>query len=148
VAGPDRRAITSDIAARIKADLEGAGVGVDLDPRSRGDLERGLRSDRFQAVLVFQRPWTADSVLALLETLHATGPVPDHARAVLVEAARESPGSERRSAAAFAVQDRIRRDATLVPLARIDAWVATAPGLVLDPGASPSLDIARAGWLP
>jgi ABC-type oligopeptide transport system substrate-binding subunit len=143
-----RDRIASDIAARIKADLEDAGVGVDLDPRSRDELERGLRSDRFQVVLSHQRSWTADPVLTLLEILHSTGSMRDETRLALVEAAREPPGSARRLTAASAVQDRILGNATIVPLARIDAWVVTAPGLVLDPGVSPSLDIPRAGWLP
>ena len=53
-----------------------------------------------------------------------------------------------RTVAADAVQERILREATIVPVARIDAWIVTAPGLALDPGVSPSLDIAHAGWLP
>jgi len=140
--------IASDIAARIKADLADAGVGVDLDPRSRDDLDRELRSGRLQAALVFRRSWTPDPVLTLLDTLHAASPVPGDARAALVDAVREPPASGPRAATADAVQDRILREATTVPVARIDAWIVTAPGLVLDPGVSPSLDIAHAGWLP
>jgi len=140
--------IASDIAARIKADLADAGVGIDLDPRSRDDLDRELRSGRLQAALVFRRSWTPDPVLTLLDTLHAASPGPGDAGAALIDAVREPPASGSRAVAADAVQERILREATIVPVARIDAWIVTAPGLALDPGVSPSLDIAHAGWLP
>lgn len=140
--------IASDIAARIKADLADAGVGVDLDPRSGVDLERDLRSGRLQAALVFRRSWTSDPVLTLLDTLHAASPGPRDAGAALIEAIREPTASGSRTVAADEVQERILREATIVPVARIDAWIVTAPGLVLDPGVAPSLDIAHAGWLP
>ena len=140
--------IASDIAARIKADLADSGVGVDLDPRSRDDLDRELRSGRLQAALVFRRSWTSDPVLTLLDALHAASPAPGDAGAALIEAVREPTASGSRAAAADEVQERILREATIVPVARIDAWIVTAPGLVLDPGVSPSLDIAHAGWLP
>jgi MarR-like DNA-binding transcriptional regulator SgrR of sgrS sRNA len=140
--------IASDIAARIKADLDGAGVALSLDPRGREDLDRALKAGELQAAVSFQRPWTDDPVLALSETLRAAGPGFDDAIAALDEASLEPPGSERRVASALEVQDGILRADRLVPLARVDAWIAVAPGLVLRPGIDPSLDIARAGWLP
>jgi len=140
--------IASDIAARIKADLADAGVGVDLDPRTRDDLDRELRSGRLQAALLFRRSWTPDPVLTLLDTLHTASPGPEAARAALIEAAREPPASGSRAAVADAAQERILRETTIVPVARIEAWIVTAPGLALHPGVSPSLDIAHAGWLP
>jgi hypothetical protein len=82
-----------------------------------------------------------------MQALHRAGPVQDEVRSALASAAREDRGS-RRARAAEAIQDGILRDATIVPIARVDAWIVTAPGLAVEPGASPSLGIARAGWLP
>jgi MarR-like DNA-binding transcriptional regulator SgrR of sgrS sRNA len=144
----ERDRIASDIAARIKADLESAGVGVDLDPRTRDEIERAAAGRALQALLTFRRSWTADPVLTLLEVVGPLDTVRDDVGSALAAAAREPLKSAGRAAAAREIQDRILRDAAVVPLARVDAWIVTAPGLALDPGASPSLDIARGGWLP
>lgn len=144
----ERDRMASAIAARIKADLAGAGVGVDLAPRAREEIERGAAGGPFQALLTFRRSWTADPVLTLLEIFNALGPEQDDFGTALVAAAREPLGSARRAAAALEIQERVLREATVVPLARVDAWIVTSPGLALDPGASPSLEIARAGWRP
>jgi MarR-like DNA-binding transcriptional regulator SgrR of sgrS sRNA len=139
--------IAAEIAARIKADLDGAGVSVHLAPRTRDEIEHG-GGGPFQVVLSFRRRWTADPVLTLLEIAHSMGPVRHDVISALVAGAREPTDSPDRLKAAIAAQERILRDAAIVPLASIDAWIVTAPGLAVDPGASPSLDIARAGWLP
>jgi len=137
-----------EMAARIKADVESAGVGVDIEPWPGDDLDRGIRGGEIQAALFYRTPWTSDPVLSLLGTLHASPRGLEAELAELDRAARLPLGSDERRSAAEEVHGRVLSRARIVPVVRLDAWIASAPGLVLAPGASPSLDVARAGWSP
>jgi MarR-like DNA-binding transcriptional regulator SgrR of sgrS sRNA len=138
----------AEIAARIKADVESAGVTVEIEPRSRDGLDRGVRRGEVQAALLYRVPWTADPVLTLLGSLYASPEGLQAEISALDRAAGLPIGSDERRAAAEEVHGRVLSQGRIVPVVRLDAWVATAPGLVLAPAASASLDVARAGWLP
>jgi len=137
-----------EIAARIKADIESAGVGVEIEPRSPEDLDRGILGGEIQAALLHRISWTSDPVLTLLGTLHASPRGLEADLADLDRAAMLPVGSDERRAAAEDIQRRVLSRARIVPVVKLEAWIASAPGLVLPSGASPSFDVARAGWSP
>lgn len=108
--------------------LEQAGLSVLLVP-TRGDRFReALDDDRFQMALIAHRPPVIDPVLALQHTLWELGNPSPEAWDALQRASWWDREDRRLSAARFA-EDTLLREARLVPLVRVYAWLATRPGL-------------------
>lgn len=141
-------AVAADVAARIKADLESAGVDVRIEGLASADLDRATRDGSVQAALFYRRSWTSDAVLTLLSALHRAPYGFDAEIAALDRAAFEPLESYARVSEALSSQKRLLDGARLIPVARIDAFIATAPGLLMFTGPSASLDVERAGWAP
>lgn len=118
----DRQA--SDIAARLKAAFESEGLRVDLTARSADDLRQDLTAGRYQVALVSHDSTLSDPVLALTQTLDRLGPGAESALALLEAAARIAPAGRRASGAREA-ETPLLADARLVPLLRLEAWLAT-----------------------
>jgi MarR-like DNA-binding transcriptional regulator SgrR of sgrS sRNA len=114
--------LAASIASRIRAALDLHGVRVDLKPLDRGELHGALRGGAAAALLV-HRPRSADPVLGLLESLADLPGQPTEMLDLLRKGATES-GADARLGAARGVEATLLRDARLVPLVRIHAWLA------------------------
>jgi hypothetical protein len=110
------------IASRIRAVLELHGVRVDLRPVSQEQLT-GAQLRGVTAALLVHRPRTADPLLGLMESLAGWPTVPPEAWADLRKGATEA-AAKIRLGAARSVEAKLLRDARLLPLVRIHAWLA------------------------
>jgi MarR-like DNA-binding transcriptional regulator SgrR of sgrS sRNA len=140
----DRHA--ESIAARIKAVLEREGVKLLLEPRD--SMGRGAQSEDEPAVMLMaHHPPVGDPVLGLLDTLWPLRVVAREEIRRLLRATRISdPG--RRGERAGEVESRLIDDARLVPLVRLQAWLARREGLSgVGAGRYGVLRLDRAEWV-
>ena len=121
LAGDDPQA--ASIGARIKAVLEQEGLEIRLAPTLRARFGDELASRRHALALVAHLPHSDDPLSALRRTLAPLGPAAGSEREQLSGAAHLS-GREAREAAARTIEQRLLRDVRLVPLVRLDAWLA------------------------
>jgi len=136
------------IAERLKAELEAERVELEPRPRHPGELAAALRSGDFDAAVLVHRVRAADPVLVLAETLHTVGSLPDSVGGALHRAELAADPALRRTLAA-AVEGALTSDGTLIPLVRLDAWLARDARLVGVGEDTPGLlRFDAAGWLP
>jgi hypothetical protein len=134
------------IASRLKAELEQAGIEIRLEATGGQALEVAANEDRFQMALLAHHPPLEDPVLALQQTLMPLGAALGPSSELLERAAWWEDERERRSAAVFA-EDSLLRPARLVPLVRLQSWLATRPTLRgLEPQGWGELGLERAWW--
>jgi len=134
------------IAARLREELGLAGVELGVRAVGRDALREALGRDEPALTLLAHRPGSQDPVLRLTETLAELGPGSAAALRSLAEGARrETPAL--RADAAWLVQHGLLVNARLVPLLRVEAWLALRPGLrdVVAPCAG-RLELGRARW--
>jgi len=135
------------IASRLKAVLEQQGLSIRLEPASGDRLREATDDEGFQMALVAHRPPVIDPVLALQHTLWALGNPMIEAWESLERAAWWEE-QERRLSAALFVEDTLLRQARLVPLVRVHAWLITRPGLGgVSAGAWGVLRFEQARWV-
>ena len=134
------------IAARVKAQLQTERVEVTLLPMPRDQFLLELREGRVQAAVVPVEPFFDDPVLALRETAAVLGPSVEGAILVLDQAAALAAADARLSAA-LAAEQILLREAVVIPLVRVHAWLATRAGLAgVRVGPGPVLQFHEAGW--
>ena len=125
------------IASRMKARF--AAEGVDLRLIGGDDV------DRPELTLVAHQRWSADPVVALAPLVSAAGSAGKGARYYL-EQAQSAAAAARESLASLA-EDALLIDALVVPLVRLEAWVAVSPALEgVQPGLAGELALEKAWW--
>ena len=136
------------VAARVKAAWEELGLGLDLDGAGGAEFRERARRGEFVAALLLHQPPTADPVLGMHGSLAATGSTIPDAIAALEEASRVAEPEERLLAAGRA-EAALLRDARLIPLVRLHAWLATDARLVgIESGPAGTLRLDDAWLLP
>ena len=118
----------TSVASRLKAVLEQQGLSIRLEPATGDRLREATADEGFQLALVAHRPPVGDPVLALQHTLWVLGNPMAEAWESLVRAAWWEDRERRLSAALFA-EDTLLRQARLVPLVRVHAWLVSRGGL-------------------
>ena len=117
------------IAARVKAVWEQLGVPVPLQGSEPAEFRERTRRGDFTAVLLLHHPPTADPVLGLHGSLAAVASLfPDAIEALEEATGPTHPGA--RLEAARRAEAALLRDARLIPLVRLHAWLASDPRLV------------------
>lgn len=125
------------IASRLKALF--AAEGVDLRLTGGEDVERA------ELTLVAHQRWSADPVVALEPLVSVAGSAAEGATHYL-EQARSASGAAREGLATLA-EDALLIDALVVPLVRLQAWVAMSPALEgVQPGLTGELALEKAWW--
>ena len=133
---PNDRAAGS-IASRMKALF--AAEGVDLRLTDGDDV------DRPELTLLAHQRWSADPVVALAPLVSAAGSAGEGARHYLGQA-RSASGATRESLATLA-ENALLIDALVVPLVRLEAWIAVSPALQgVQPGLTGELALEKAWW--
>jgi MarR-like DNA-binding transcriptional regulator SgrR of sgrS sRNA len=147
-------ALAARLAARIKADLEGAGVEVSLDGLSESILRARLEEGSVHAALLCKRPFELDPLLSLENALGGLAPETGDLRRALEWAALHPPGTEERRRTAEEVRARLFHHSDspgrlrLIPLVRVHAYLAAAKGLAGPrPASTGSLDLKDVGWV-
>jgi MarR-like DNA-binding transcriptional regulator SgrR of sgrS sRNA len=135
----------SDIASRVRAALELAGLRVELRPRG-GDGSPGFREQDVAARLLLHRPRSADPLAGLTESLAGLPGVTGEVEEALRRGAEEA-SAEARLAAARRAEASLLREARLVPLVRLHAWLAVNRSLRdAKVGAGGTLSLRQAWW--
>ena len=135
------------LARRLRGELQGQGIELTLDPRPLPALHEAIAAGREQMVLLAHRPPSSDPVLALFQSFRRLGRGAAEARLVLEQATLMADPGSRRRAAEYAEQT-LMIEARLVPLVRVHAWLALAPGLTaVASGPNGTLDLTQARWL-
>ena len=138
----------ASLAARVKADLDHAGLNIGLDGADTEQLHRRLSREQIHVALLLHRPATSDPVLALAETLGGVGGTADTVRS-LEAGSLEAAGTPARKEAALRAERRLLENHRLVPLVRLHAWLVMDQDLVdVEAGPSGVLGMERAGWRP
>jgi ABC-type transport system substrate-binding protein len=133
---PNDRSANS-IASRMKALFAAEGVDLRLDAGGDGDSP--------ELTLWTHQRWSADPVEALDALVSSAGSAAQGAGQYL-EQARAASGATRDGLAALA-EDALLMDALVVPLVRLEAWVAIAPGLEgVQPGLTGELALGNIWW--
>jgi hypothetical protein len=134
------------IASRIKAELENEGFHIALSGAAR-PLEASATAGRPPSiVLLAHQPPTADPAAGLERTFRCLGPGASDARAIL-DTATAAADDVSRSRIVAAAEDALLRDARLVPLIRLPAWLVTRDGLEGVAAGPPGvLRLTDAGW--
>jgi len=133
---PQDRAAGS-IASRLKALF--AVDGVELQ------LVRAGEAESAELILHAQQRWNADPVVALEPLVEHAGAAGEGARHYL-DQARSASGAMREGLANLA-EDALLMDALVVPLVRLDVWIASAPALEgIQPGLTGELGLGNVWW--
>jgi len=136
----------TSVASRLKAVLEQEGLSIRLEPASGDRLREATAEEGFQLALVAHHPPVRDPVLALQHTLWTLGNPMVEAWESLERAAWWEDDERRTSAALFA-EDTLLRQARLVPLVRVHAWLVAREGLEgVVAGPWGVLQLERARW--
>lgn len=143
--------LAAAVAARVKAEVEEQGVGIDLEELPADALRRRLVSGETHAALVAHRPMGRDPIAAMKETLAPIGePVAD-ALEMLDDGSEEPETTGREVFAAnaelLALEGAGHGRNRFIPLVRVRAWLFAAPGLHdAATGQPPRLSLERAWW--
>ncbi len=141
----------SAVAARVKAEIEGHGVDIDLERLPADTLRRRLVSGQTHAALLVHRPMGRDPIVAMKETLAPIGaPVAD-ALDMLDDGTDEPERIGREIFAAnaelLALEGEGHGRNRLIPMVRVHAWLFAAAGLHdVTTGEPPRLTLERAWW--
>jgi hypothetical protein len=121
---------------------------LDLDGSDPPDLREAIEDGAHGVALVLHQPAVADPVLALQDSLDDVGAgLEDAQRQLRDAAALEDPAA--RLAAALAAEAGAIADHRLVPLVRLQAWLARDARLVgIDPSAPGTIRLGDAFYLP
>jgi hypothetical protein len=140
--------MAGSIAARLKASWEQRRFALDLDGSDPPDLREAIEDGAHGVALVLHQPAVADPVLALQDSLDDVGAgLEDAQRQLRDAAALEDPAA--RLAAALAAEAGAIADHRLVPLVRLQAWLARDARLVgIDPSAPGTIRLGDAFYLP
>jgi hypothetical protein len=134
----------ASIAARLRESLKIDGVELSVRPRDHTELfDTGT-----SLILLAHRPSLSDPILALLDSLWRLGgeTEPEIAR---LERASRLAGPEARRDAARQAERALMAEARLVPLVRLQSWLARSPSLVgVDVGPPGVIDLRAAWWRP
>jgi len=139
------------LARRIQAVLQTEAVTLSLTPLSLDDLRARLASGDVEVALLDHRPSASDPVLALLESVTWLGPAADNERRALRDASStiDPARIEQRREAAWNVENKLLESARVMPLIRLEAWIARHPSLAgVNPGPQGVLRFDDAWWLP
>jgi MarR-like DNA-binding transcriptional regulator SgrR of sgrS sRNA len=139
-------AAAAAIAARVRAEAIEHGVRCELRPAAAAEYRRLLAEGPASLALVVHRRILGDPLLDLGDTLWRLGAGAREALELLDRASRFEEPEPRRTEARF-VEDLLLREARIVPLVRLRAWLATSGDLVgIEAGLWGRLDLERAGW--
>ena len=123
------------IASRLKASFATRGLELRLEPGG----------DPAELTLIGRQRRSDDSLAFLMPLLEILGEAADGARHYFDQAA--AVRGESRDALAALGEDAMLVDARLVPVLRLDAWIALAPELRgIEPGWTGQLGLDRAWW--
>jgi hypothetical protein len=134
------------LAARLRAEFSTERVDLELRPTEHDRLLTAVEQGDVDVALMVHRPETKDPVLALLGTAWWLGEQAREETLALVDATALEVEKARDQAAA-AVEHALLEDARVVPLVRLQSWLATRDGLVgvtIDPDGTIRLD--QAWW--
>ncbi len=136
------------VAQRIEAVLATNDAELSLLALPGEQIRERLIDGAVEMVLLAHRPATDDPVLALLGTVWWFGKEADEAKQRLRRASgAEQPGE--RSAGALEAEEMLLRDARLVPLMRLHAWLVRHPLLAgVQPGPDGVLRLEETWWRP
>jgi len=135
------------IAARLKAELDTVGVTLLLRSRDAPAFAAAVRAGEVEAALLVHRPHSRDPILELGETVQRLGPAADGSRELLRRGAR-SEGAAPRTRTALAAERLLTGDAELIPLVRLEAWLAVDVRLAgVDASVPGLLRFGSAGWI-
>jgi len=112
------------LAARLRASLGIERVELRLRPLSRRELLENLAAGDVEVALLAHRPETADPVLGLLGALWWLGEPVRAETLALLDCARLTDPAER-AVEATRVEQALLADARIIPLVRLEAWLAT-----------------------
>ncbi len=134
------------LAARLRATLGGQRLELRLRPTSQDRLLEDLDLGQVEAALLVHRPETPDPVLGLLGAVWWLGaPVEAETRELLRATALATPAA--RAAEAARIEEQLLTDARVVPIVRLDAWLATnlrLAGVEVEPHGS--IRLGAAWW--
>ena len=133
------------IAARLQAGLDVLGVELGLHPLAGDELVSGAGGASLSMRLLAHAPRSSDPVLALVDTLSALRPETDSALRLLDQASM-TPEPDGRRAGAWLAEDGLLLDRRVVPLVRLDAWLAARVGLRGVTTAPGELGLGGAWW--
>jgi MarR-like DNA-binding transcriptional regulator SgrR of sgrS sRNA len=138
------------VAQRLQAVLASERVELSLVAMDLTELRSAMRAGQVDVALMAHHPGSEDPVLALEGTIWWLGPGTEEAWEGLVAASRIDPRQlSARAAAAWKAEELLLKDARVVPLIRLHAWLAHRPSLTgLDPGPEGELRLEEAWWLP
>jgi MarR-like DNA-binding transcriptional regulator SgrR of sgrS sRNA len=134
----------ASIAARLRESLKLDGVELSIRARDHAELVDAGTS----LILLAHRPPLSDPILALLDSLWTLGgeAEPEIAR---LERASRLAGSQARRDSALQAERALLAEARLVPLVRLQSWLACSPSLVgVDTGPPGVIDLRAAWWRP
>ena len=136
------------LAARMRAELGTSNVELQVEGVEAEDLLDRLARGDIEAALLRHRPESPDPILALLGTVWWLGEQAEAETLALLDATRlEDPLA--RAEAATEIERVLLADACLVPLVRLESWLAVRTGLAgvrVDPDGTLRLD--GAWWRP
>lgn len=138
--------LAASLAARVKATWEELNLPVQLEGLDARTLRDRLLRDEYDALLGAWQPPTADPLLGLWGTVASLGPAFRGTVRSLGEASA-APDLPARLEAARRIEALLVSDSILLPLVRLDAWLATTPRLAgVVPSAGGLLGLEEA-WL-
>jgi len=133
------------IAARLQQELGLLGVELRVVALEVQGLESALERGEVAMALLSSRPANDDPILRLSQALAPLGPSAADALQRLKHANPTAPAL--RGDAAWLVEHGLLLDARLVPLLRLEAWLAVRDGLRgVRSGATGRLELERAWW--
>lgn len=133
------------IAARLQAGLQLLGIELALDPLAAGEPGPANPGGPWSMRLLAHAPRSRDPVLALVDTLSALRPGTDVALRLLDQASIP-PDLQARRAGAWLAEDALLLETRVVPLVRLEAWLAARVGLRGVTTAPGELGLGGAWW--
>ena len=134
------------VAARAKAAWQEIGIVADLEGLDASTLRDRLARGDYAAAIGLRQPGSRDPILSLWETLAALGPLATQSAPGLAEAALD-PDPLARLAGARRAEAALIDQGFLLPLVRLDAYLASRPRLVGVEPSQPGLLRLDDAWL-